>query len=763
MKGFRQRVHEQLSRAKDRDRDGNKIGKKKDSASGTASPHNGSSNQSPAGSASATPTSSTSNLVDLRNKPLPGTDGQNSGHLGVTPPGASQVNMPFGANSGSYQGMAVNNPGGLGLPSTPGRHGLPLPGVVISPSGAPHIPPPGAAETMPHDLAPPKAGQKSNLFERLQATPKDVVPEGIRTPKRQHSSRFDISDQRQRELEKLPGFHEVPPNRRQELFMQKLDQCNIIFDFNDASGDMKSKEIKRLALHELLDYVAQNRQVISEPMYPRVVEMFAKNLFRPIPPPMNPQGEAFDPEEDEPVLEVAWPHIQVVYEFFLRFIESQDFNTNYAKQYIDHGFVLQLLELFDSEDPRERDFLKTTLHRIYGKFLNLRSYIRRSINNVFFQFIYETERFNGIAELLEILGSIINGFALPLKEEHKLFLTRVLLPMHKVKSLSMYHPQLAYCIVQFLEKDAALTEEVVLGLLRYWPKVNSTKEVMFLNEVEDIFEVMDPAEFAKVQEPLFHQLAKSVASPHFQVAERALYFWNNEYFCNLVSDNVDVILPIMFAPLYENSKGHWNRTIHGMVYNAMKLFMEVNPQLFDECSHEYTETQNNLDAVKANRKAKWDRLAQLAESMKQNGTSSAPPVRPIGSGYGNTAASKAVSPFRQDDVDPLSHESQQRMERLRLQDDRRPKDYERTSKRHISSESTTRTHKGITQHVVRSRLRSNSGGAHRPTSAGSARSGPTVRPVSNSSASATSTQKTKLKSSDNEAAARFVAADAEKV
>lgn len=60
----------------------------------------------------------------------------------------------------------------------------------------------------------------------------------------------------------------------------------------------------------------------------------------------------------------------------------------------------------------------------------------------------------------------------------------------------------------------------MLGLLRYWPKVNSTKEVMFLNEVEDIFEVMDPAEFAKVQEPLFNQLAKSVASPHFQVSPR---------------------------------------------------------------------------------------------------------------------------------------------------------------------------------------------------------------------------------------------------
>src|ERR1700734_2496487 len=410
---------------------------------------------------------------------------------------------------------------------------------------------------MPHDLAPPKAGQKSLLFDRLQTTPKDV-PEGIRTPKRQHSSRFDISNQRERELEKLPGFHEVPPNRRQDLFMQKIDQCNVIFDFNDAAGDMKSKEIKRLALHELLDYVANNRQVITEAMYPRVVDMFSKNLFRPIPPPMNPQGEAFDPEEDEPVLEVAWPHIQVVYEFFLRFIESQDFNTNIAKAFIDHSFVLQLLELFDSEDPRERDFLKTTLHRIYGKFLNLRSYIRRSINNVFFQFIYETERFNGIAELLEILGSIINGFALPLKEEHKLFLTRVLIPLHKVKSLSLYHPQLAYCVVQFLEKDPSLAEEVMMGLLKYWPKVNSPKEVMFLNEVEEVLDVTDPVEFQKIQVPLFQQLARCINSQHFQVAERALLYWNNEYVVNLMSDNLAVILPIVFPALYTNSKSHWN-------------------------------------------------------------------------------------------------------------------------------------------------------------------------------------------------------------
>uniref|UniRef100_A0A1B0DL45 Serine/threonine protein phosphatase 2A regulatory subunit n=1 Tax=Phlebotomus papatasi TaxID=29031 RepID=A0A1B0DL45_PHLPP len=292
-------------------------------------------------------------------------------------------------------------------------------------------------------------------------------------------------------------------------------------------------------------------------------------------------------KEDEPTLEASWPHLQFVYELFLRFLESPDFTPATAKRYIDQQFVLQLLDLFDSEDPRERDFLKTVLHRIYGKLLGLRAFIRKQINNVFYRFIYETEHHNGIAELLEILGSIINGFALPLKEEHKQFLLKVLLPLHKVKSLSVYHPQLAYCVVQFLEKDPSLTEPVIKSLLKFWPKTHSPKEVMFLNELEEILDVIEPAEFQKVMEPLFRQIAKCVSSPHFQVAERALYYWNNEYIMSLISENSQVILPIMFPSLYRNSKTHWNKTIHGLIYNALKLFMEMNQKLFDECNKNF--------------------------------------------------------------------------------------------------------------------------------------------------------------------------------
>ena len=48
------------------------------------------------------------------------------------------------------------------------------------------------------------------------------------------------------------------------------------------------------------------------------------------------------------------------------------------------------------------------------------------------------------------------------------------------------------------------------------PKLPCLK-VMFLGEIEEILDVIEPAQFVKIQEPLFRQIAKCVSSPHFQV------------------------------------------------------------------------------------------------------------------------------------------------------------------------------------------------------------------------------------------------------
>ncbi|XP_041094020.1 serine/threonine-protein phosphatase 2A 56 kDa regulatory subunit beta isoform [Polyodon spathula] len=423
--------------------------------------------------------------------------------------------------------------------------------------------------------------------------------------RRSHSSSQFRYQSSQVELTPLPLLKDAPVSELHDLFCKKLQQCGVLFDFLDCVADLKGKEIKRGALNELVETVATNRGVLIEPVYPEAVKMISVNIFRTLPPSENLE---FDPEEDEPTLEASWPHLQLVYEFFLRFLESADFQPSVAKRYIDQKFVMQLLELFDSEDPREREYLKTILHRVYGKFLGLRAYIRKQINNIFLRFIYETEHFNGIAELLEILGSIINGFALPLKLEHKQFLDRVLIPLHTAKSLSVFHAQLAYCVVQFMEKDSTVTEYVIRGLLKYWPKTCTQKEVMFLGEVEEILDVIEPSQFVKIQDPLFKQIAFCVSSPHFQVAERALYFWNNEYILSLIEDNCSIILPIIFATLYRVSKEHWNQTIVSLIYNVLKTFMEMNTKLFDELTASYKVEKQKEQKKERERQELWRKL-----------------------------------------------------------------------------------------------------------------------------------------------------------
>ena len=190
------------------------------------------------------------------------------------------------------------------------------------------------------------------------------------------------------------------------------------------------------------------------------MRMVEANIFRC--PPLRKITELDAPDdEDEANLDHQWPHLvlvyrkickirkrenilaltdylQIFYGVFQKFVESPDFQPSIAKKYITVSFVQQLLQLFSSDDPRESTALKTLLHRIYGKFLGLRPVIRRHINYIFLEYIYEREQTSGVPELLEILGSIINGFAVPLKQEHIMMLRRTLIPLHKSKSLATW-------------------------------------------------------------------------------------------------------------------------------------------------------------------------------------------------------------------------------------------------------------------------------------------------------------------------------------
>eukprot|EP00382_Lankesteria_abbotti_P001106 CAMPEP_0113850806 /NCGR_PEP_ID=MMETSP0372-20130328/4162_1 /TAXON_ID=340204 /ORGANISM="Lankesteria abbotti" /LENGTH=653 /DNA_ID=CAMNT_0000821291 /DNA_START=198 /DNA_END=2159 /DNA_ORIENTATION=- /assembly_acc=CAM_ASM_000359 len=409
----------------------------------------------------------------------------------------------------------------------------------------------------------------------------------------------------------LPPLRDTPENKRTELFRKKVQVCSIVFDFNITQAHQKEKNAKRVTLCELVEYINNNRVAFNDRLMSDVVQMVAANIFRALPPSGSTISNSLgliEPEDDEFTLDLSWPHLQVVYEFFLRVVVCHDTDPKIAKRYIEQTFILKILELFDSEDPRERDYLKTILHRIYGKIMAMRSFIRKAIQQVFFRSVYEGEVLHGVAELLEILGSIVNGFALPLKEEHKLFLEKSLIPLHKGKNFLAYHQYLAYCMAQYVEKDPRLASVVISGLLKYWPATNTSKEVLFLNEVEEILELTQMSEFQQFMEPLFERLSLCIQSPHFQVSERVLFFWNSDHIVKLINHNRHTIFPLVIKALYRNSLDHWNITVNGLTYNVSKLLAQADPRLFDDVSNRNILSEEERGAEERERNRKWQDL-----------------------------------------------------------------------------------------------------------------------------------------------------------
>lgn len=411
-------------------------------------------------------------------------------------------------------------------------------------------------------------------------------------------------------LEKLPISTADRSNTEQEeQFIQKIRLCCNTFDFKDATTNIIGKKTKLATLKEVLKHVDERQGMLPDSVYVEIVKMVSCNIIRTFPP--NTLAY-FNPDVDDPQLEASWPHLEVVYNVFLSVLDSQDFKPITVKAIIDRKFVLHLLMLLNSADPRERGFLKWVILRIYSKFYSFRGYIRTQIYNIFYQFIYIVEDFNGIGELLWVLTTILGScFTSSLKAEHDEYLEKILMPLHKVKCLSTFHSQLEQSVIQFIMKDAHYIVQIVRGLIKFWPKTSTQKEILFLDEIEDYIKGIAQSEFVAIQKPLLTQIAKCVGSAHMEVAEHSLNILNNKHMMSLIKPNSAVVMPIICPALLSISKGHWNQTVLKRAYTALQLFVEINAELFDELLAKYADEKEKVKQRQHDRDLAWKKVQEL--------------------------------------------------------------------------------------------------------------------------------------------------------
>ncbi|KAI5060205.1 hypothetical protein GOP47_0024625 [Adiantum capillus-veneris] len=101
-----------------------------------------------------------------------------------------------------------------------------------------------------------------------------------------------------------------------------------------------------------------------------------------------------------------------------------------------------------------------------------------------------------------------------------------------------------------------------------------------------------------------------------QVAERALFLWNNDHIVNLVAQNRHVILPLIFPALERNTSRHWSLAVNGLTTNVRKMFQDLDEELFQECQKKYKEDEDKAKSVEEKREITWKRLELLGDTKK---------------------------------------------------------------------------------------------------------------------------------------------------
>lgn len=416
---------------------------------------------------------------------------------------------------------------------------------------------------------------------------------------------------------KLPKLKEVEdPEQRAEVLKQKLTECCQVHDFQKDT-ELAEKEGKRQTLAELAEFYSKGG--LTLPMVTGAVAMIGANIFRDLPHVERVILDFVDPEEEEPLLDQAWPHLELVYEILIRILSLKDSDSTLIGKSIDATFLKKLLELLDTEDPRERSCLKSVVSKVWNRIATQRSFLRKSMQNVLLRAIYEDYIPNGIGEILEVLASrVINNFAVPMKQEHKDLLLKILLPLHKVKYLFRFNLQLSDCVRAFLNKDPKLHSTVLTAFLRYWPCSMSSKQILFIVELEDILSSISSSEFKLVQAKVAQQLAACVSCPNSDVAEKALALFKNERVVKLVSLHCREQFRTLISALYNNTTQHWHNNVHTKTLDALRAFLEADAELFDSSSAKHRKEADERTKKEELRAQRWAQLQELHDKKQAN-------------------------------------------------------------------------------------------------------------------------------------------------
>jgi serine/threonine-protein phosphatase 2A regulatory subunit B' len=97
------------------------------------------------------------------------------------------------------------------------------------------------------------------------------------------------------------------------------------------------------------------------------------------------------------------------------------------------------------------------------------------------------------------------------------------------------------------------------GILKYWPFANYLKETLFLTELQEILEVCEVDKLGPLVPKLFKRIVKCISGSHLQIADRAMCFFENDYFLSILKTYKLITFPMLVPVIVKLAETHWHK------------------------------------------------------------------------------------------------------------------------------------------------------------------------------------------------------------
>ncbi|KAK8878554.1 hypothetical protein M9Y10_005334 [Tritrichomonas musculus] len=425
---------------------------------------------------------------------------------------------------------------------------------------------------------------------------------------------FSCYRSQQGEMPTIPNLATAAHGEITSIVLQKMKLCQRTCDFSDPRADLGGKATKKATLNELIDLYTNQKLLskLTRECHQQLIETFSANVFRS--PPRIPR--TIISSDEVPFEDNAWPHLYLVYILFIKFLNC-GVEQRILQYQLTPKFISNLFSVLDFPDERERVQVRAVIATIYNKVPPQRTLLMSITLNLLMN-VSENLELNAASHLLELFYQFASNSPPPLSQQYIAAFEQVLLPLHLSTICQRYFPSLVKCILLMIRKDVRLTNNVLHYLIEHWPLTLDHKTELFLEEISQILLESNLQDISSLASSLLNCVSIAVESPCTTLSEKALKFLQNNSIQNMIVEDPDPLLEIIFPPLFRVTCSHWQKTLQVAALNVMNTLMELTPDAFKKAAEQF---KTNSLLTKKNKIHKYNLWIDVLEAGAMNDSS----------------------------------------------------------------------------------------------------------------------------------------------